>query len=77
MRRVISVDYREQRFDQKGRPFTRTYLTTDDGSEAVYFGTDVEVGDEVEVFFHYGVTKARRSRTDETLTNGENKTAHQ
>lgn len=46
--------------------YCRTYALLDDGTEAVGFGCDFKVGDEVEVFFHdrYGTIKMRKTPHD-------------
>lgn len=66
MRKVIRIIGSEGKTDTKDKPYFITHLLLDDGTEARYFGNDVEVGDEVEVFLHYGQIKARKGKPRST-----------
>lgn len=58
MRRVIEIQHIEPRTDTKGKPYWRTHLLLDDGTEAIYWGKDIEVGAHVMVALHKGMIKA-------------------
>lgn len=59
MRRVISVNHIEKKHSNTtGEVYYKTHVTVDDGTEAQYFGRDIEVGDMVMIAFHKGQIKA-------------------
>lgn len=58
VRRVIEIQHIEPRTDTKGKPYFRTHVLLDDGTEAVYWGTDIAVDNLVEVAFHKSMIKA-------------------
>jgi hypothetical protein len=59
VRLVISVEYKEKKVSKAGKPYTITHVMLDDGMMAEFFGDEARVGDQVEVFFHYGKIKCR------------------
>lgn len=62
MRTVIEILGTECKVSQSQRAYSVTHVITDDGTEATFFGTDIAVGDLVEVFLHekYGKIKVRK-----------------
>lgn len=61
MRKILSIEHIEQRRAAMSRKvYQRTHAILDDGTEAVGFGDDFEIGNLVEVFFHKGTVKMRR-----------------
>jgi hypothetical protein len=62
MREVIKIIGTTGRTSKEGKPYNITHLQVDDGTEAEFYGTDVEVGDKVEVFLHYGKIKAQKGK---------------
>ena len=58
MRKVIEIQHIEPRTDKQGQPYTRTHVLLDDGTEAIFWGTDIAVDNLVEVAFHKGMIKA-------------------
>jgi len=62
MRKVIKILYTEKRNHQAG-DYHRTHIVVDDGQVAVYYGNDVKLGDELEVFYDpkWDVVKARKT----------------
>lgn len=61
MRRVIEIEYIDEKISKAGESYFITTVLLDDGSEAEYWGRDLRMEDEVEVFFHYGKIKCRKS----------------
>lgn len=64
MRTILSIDHTQKRTAKDGRKYALTYATLDDGGEAEGFGLSFKPGDKVEVFFHYGKIKMRKSDWD-------------
>lgn len=53
--------YIDERINKKtDKPYFITTALIDDGSEAEFFGEGLRIGDEVEVFYHFGKIKCRR-----------------
>lgn len=46
----------------KAQDYWKTYALLDDGTEAIGYGKNYKVGDEVEVFFHWGQIKMQKGR---------------
>lgn len=61
MRRVISIDHIEHCTPIKGKPYMRTYVTLDDGTQAYWWSTKsmgaLKVNDEGMVAYDHGVIK--------------------
>ena len=47
---VAEILNREVRVSSAGKTYTRTHLLTEDGTEATYYGVDIELGDKIIVF---------------------------
>lgn len=60
MRKIIKIDFVQELRDKQNKRYFRTYAVLDDGTEAVGFGKDFDLGDKVQVFLHYGVIKMRK-----------------
>lgn len=60
MRSIIKIEGVEERKSRLGKRYYRTYAILDDGTEAVGYGSDFDLGDKVQVFYHYGVVKFRK-----------------
>lgn len=64
MRRVIQINHIEKRSKKSdGSIYYRTHVLLDDGTEAVYWGRDIEVNTSVMVAFHKGMIKAIKPKT--------------
>lgn len=64
MREIIRIEGTEERKDKNGKRYYRTYAILDDGSEVTGFGSDFDLGDKVQSFFHRGVCKMRKPPID-------------
>lgn len=62
MRTIIKIEWVEPRKTAVGRkPYWRTHALLDDGTEAIGYGKDFDLGDKVEVFFHWNTVKMRKT----------------
>ena len=59
MRTIITIEGKEIRKAKDDTLYTITTVMTDDGTIAEFYGDDIHVGDQVEVFFHWGKVKCR------------------
>lgn len=60
MRKVIEIIGVEHRVSKASKHYAVTHVLVDDGTECQVYGTNIAVGDEVEVYFHYNKVKARK-----------------
>lgn len=61
MRTIIRIEHIESKRAKMSRKlYWRTYAVLDDGTEAIGYGKGFDLGDEVEVFFHWGQVKMRK-----------------
>jgi hypothetical protein len=60
MRRVIEIIGTEKRVSKQNEAYLVTYVLVDDGTEASVYGSDVAIGDELEIFYHFGKIKGRK-----------------
>lgn len=60
MRTIIEIEGVEEKVDTKGNTYWLTYAILDDGEEVIGYGKDFDLGDKVEVFFHFGKIKMRK-----------------
>lgn len=59
MRKVLEIQGMEHRKVIKtGKRYTITHLLLDDGTEATFYGTNIDIGDNVMVAYHRGNIKA-------------------
>jgi len=58
MRKVISIQGTQKKISKTGAIYYITYVTVDDGTEAEFWGRDIEVGTPVMIAYHYGKIKA-------------------
>lgn len=59
---IVGVEMRRAAMSNK--EYWRTHAILEDGTECVGFSKDFKVGDEVEVFFHYGQVKMRKGKDE-------------
>lgn len=62
MRLILKIINKSKRTSREGKVYSVTTAQMDDGQIAEGFGTNFEVGDEVQVFFHekFGKIKMRK-----------------
>lgn len=66
MRKIIKIEHVEKRRGLINKePYWRTHALLDDGTQAVGYGKDFDLGDKVEVFYHWGQIKMRKTPTKE------------
>lgn len=64
MRSIVKIEYVEELKDKNGKTYYRTYAVLDDGSEAIGYGSDFDLGDRVQYFFHKQTPKMRKPPID-------------
>lgn len=63
MRTITEIESVEKRTTQKTKKsYWKTYAILDDGTEASGYGKDFDLGDKVEVFYHYEQVKMRKKK---------------
>ncbi len=50
MRTIIKIEHIEERKDKKGKVYWRTHAVVDDGTAAIGYGKDFDLGMRVQVF---------------------------
>ncbi len=62
MRKIIEIEGVEEKVSKEGTTYWRTYAVLDDGTEAVGWGKDFDLDDQVEVFYHRDTIKMQKKK---------------
>ena len=62
MLKIISIEHIEEKKDKRNKTYWRTHVILSDGTEAVGYGKDFDLGQPVVAFFHYGQIKIKHYR---------------
>lgn len=64
MKRILSIEGIEKKWDKQGKEYWVTHATLEDGTEVRGYGPDFEAGDRVEYFFDpvYDVAKMQKTK---------------
>ena len=54
MRKVIAITHVEHLMSARKEKYAITHVLLEDGTEARFYGTNVKVGDSLEVFYSHG-----------------------
>lgn len=62
MKKILRIEGVEEKMSKAGKKYWRTYAILDDGTEAIGWGKDFDLGDPVEVFYHKETVKMRKGK---------------
>jgi hypothetical protein len=64
VQRIIEIIHVEEKQDRRGKTYWRTHAILSDGTEAIGWGKDFDLGTRVSTFFHHEITKMKKYKVD-------------